>query len=415
MAVFAAFLGALVSLAVATLVFRSRENRRRALAAYDLEEKVRKRTASLQEELNRASKLAAVGQLVAGVGHEINNPLAYVLANLELVAEQTPTSDPDLTASIVDAKDGVERIRQIVRDLQVFSRTDEAEHMIDVQQVLQRSIRMAKTQVKHAANLVVDLRPLPAICANETRLGQVFLNLLVNAAQAIGIGNVAENEIRVRSYTDPQGRAVIEVQDTGPGMTAEVRSKIFQPFFTTKPVGSGTGLGLAICRSIVNALRGDIEVESEPGKGALFRVVLPQPIVRRERKASAPVVFSNKRKRVLVVDDEPLICRAVQKLLTAEHDVVTYSSSKQALDQIRAGERYDVIFCDLMMPELSGIDFYEGIGASAPELLPRVVFMTGGVLNDRTRGFLVGLRNALLEKPLSPKTLRRAVNDVVVH
>ncbi|MEO7109473.1 MAG: response regulator, partial [Polyangiaceae bacterium] len=187
--------------------------------------------------------------------------------------------------------------------------------------------------------------------------------------------------------------------------------KIFDPFFTTKAVGSGTGLGLSICRSIVVALKGDIDVVSELGKGALFRVILPPPRVRRERKASYPLVPSEFRKRVLVIDDEPLICRAVQKSLLAEHDVMTHVSSRRALEEIRAGERFDVIFCDLMMPEMSGIDLYEALRLIAPELQSRIVFMTGGVLNERTRGFLVGTPNALLEKPLSSKNLRRCVAE----
>jgi CheY-like chemotaxis protein len=269
---------------------------------------------------------------------------------------------------------------------------------------------MANTQIRHAARLTVDLGQLPTVNANETRLGQVFLNLLVNAAQAIGEGSADKNEIRVRSFTDAAGRAVVEVQDSGPGIAPEISSKIFDPFFTTKPIGSGTGLGLSICQSIVVALSGSIEVVSELGKGALFRVVLPPNKIRRERKASAPLLPSLTRRRVLVVDDEPLICASFRKTL-GEHDVITQVDSRVALEQIRNGARYDVIFCDLMMPDMNGIDFYEALRVSVPELLPRVVLMSGGVLNDRTRGFLVGNPNPFLDKPVRAKSVRRLVAE----
>ncbi|MEO8877347.1 MAG: ATP-binding protein [Polyangiaceae bacterium] len=407
----AGLVATLSMLVVALLGKGKRHARTRAAAeASAIELAVIERTQTLQLDLQRAMKLASVGQLVAGVGHEINNPLSYVSANLELVAEQAQKlGDEAMISSLADAKDGVERIRQIVHELQIFSRTDESEHAVDLRKILERSIRMAGAQIRHAAKLVTDLREVPSICANETRLGQVFLNLLINAVQAIGDGHAAENEIRVTCFTDSNGNAIVEIKDSGPGIPSEVRTRIFEPFFTTKPIGSGTGLGLSICRTIITALRGDIVVESELGKGSLFRIKLPQPSVRRERKASLPLVPSDTRRRVLVIDDEPLICRAIERSLASEHDVVSEVSSRRALERLQSGEMFDVILCDVMMPEMSGIDLYEALRNSAPEAISRIVFMTGGVLTERASGFLVATTSPLLQKPLNAKKLRATI------
>jgi signal transduction histidine kinase/ActR/RegA family two-component response regulator len=370
------------------------------------------RIEDFQVEVTKNARLATIGQLAAGVGHEVNNPLAYIVTNLEFVADTLdPSGDPEIRSAVADARDGAERIRQIVRELQVLSRTDESVHTVDLNTILERSIRMAGTQIRQAARLVQDLRVVPPLTANETRLGQVFLNLLVNAAQAIGEGRVEENEIRVTSYTDARGLAIVEIKDSGPGMAADVHAKIFQPFFTTKRSGAGTGLGLSICHTIIAALGGDISVESAPGKGTLFRVSVPPPAFLRERKVTLPAVASGSRMRVLVVDDEPLICRAIQKSLAADHDVTIETNPRHALERLRSGERFDLVLCDLMMPDLSGMDLYQALKASAPEVLGHVVFMTGGVFSARAREFMKSVPNTLLEKPLNSKRLRAIIAE----
>ncbi len=370
------------------------------------------RVATFQVEVTKNAKLATVGQLAASIGHEINNPLAYIITNLEFVAEQlAPAADPEVRTSLADARDGAERIRQIVRELQVVSRNDETQHTVDLNTIVERSIRMAGTQVRQAARLVQDLRVVPPVSANETRLGQVFLNLLVNAAQAIGEGRVEQNEIRVSSYTDVAGRAIVEVSDSGPGIGPEARARLFQPFFTTKKSAAGTGLGLSICQTIIGSLGGEITVASELGKGAVFRVCLPGQAARRERKASMPAVRSRSRLRVLVVDDEALICRAIQKTLANDHDVTSETSSRVALERLRAGERFDLVLCDLTMPELSGVDFYEALKACAPDVVDHIVFMTGGVFSERARTFSKSVSNTFLEKPLDAKRLRAIIAE----
>ena len=255
-------------------------------------------TKALQEKMVKqlivADRMSSVGTLAAGMAHEINNPLAFVAANLEMILDQlaildsatpsdatpsgaTPSSKfADLSDMALDAQAGAERIRKIVRGLKTFSRAEEERRaVIDIHPLLDQSIDLAFHEIRHRARLVRDYGPIPSVNADEARLGQVFINLLVNAAQAIAEGDSAANEIHVVTFTDERGRAVIEVRDTGPGIPASLIGRVFDPFFTTKPVGIGTGLGLSICHNIVIAMGGEISVISERGAGTAFVVALP--------------------------------------------------------------------------------------------------------------------------------------------
>jgi signal transduction histidine kinase len=236
----------------------------------------------IQQRLRIADRMASVGMLAAGVAHEINNPLAYVTANLGYLGEALKRLDPgtidnaaELGDVLEEAHEGCERIRQIVRDLKMFSREDEApSRPVELKRVLESSINMAWNEIRHRARLVKDFTEVPPVLAKESRLGQVFLNLLVNAAQAIPEGGADRNEIRVtlRSEAD---RVLVEVRDTGSGIPPETLPRIFDPLFTTKPVGIGTGLGLSISHSIVRGMGGEITVDSVIGKGTTFTVSLP--------------------------------------------------------------------------------------------------------------------------------------------
>ena len=212
---------------------------------------------SLETRLRIADRMASVGTLAAGVAHEINNPLAYVMANLAFVVEEL-RRDFGGMAEVIEALDearaGAERVRVIVRDLKTFSRQHQDELVpVDVRKVLEASVSIAWNEIRHRARLVKLLADVPDVMASEARLGQVCLNLLVNAAQALPVGAAEKNEIRLTTSLEA-GRVVIEVADTGPGIPPEVLSRIFDPFFTTKAAGVGTGLGLSICRSIVQSL-----------------------------------------------------------------------------------------------------------------------------------------------------------------
>jgi signal transduction histidine kinase len=236
----------------------------------------------LQEQLMVAERMASVGTLAAGVAHEINNPLAAVVANLELAlrtVERLPQELPDLgelRAELRDAHEAAHLVRQIVRDVKVFSRSvDERAGPVDVRQVLDSTVRMAWNEIRHRARLLKSYDSVPPVWTTDARLGQVFLNLLINAAQAIEIGHVDSNQIRLVTRTDDRGRAVVEIADTGVGISAENLGRIFTPFFTTKPPGGGTGLGLSISHRIVKELGGELRLASEPGRGTLASVALP--------------------------------------------------------------------------------------------------------------------------------------------
>ncbi|NVJ14807.1 GAF domain-containing protein [Myxococcus sp. AM010] len=249
---------------------------------------------AMQAQLVVSDRLAAVGTLAAGVAHEINNPLAFVLSNLSFLAgelhalarELPPGRMGELEEVLREATDGAHRVRQIVRDLRTFSRgDDEVATAVNVKAVLESAITLARSELKLRARLVRDYREVPLVEGNEGRFGQVFLNLLINAAQAIPLGHSERHEVRL-SLRTAGDRVVIEVRDTGVGMPPEVRARIFDPFFTTKPVGEGTGLGLSICHGIVTGFGGDISVESEEGRGSIFRVSLP--VAQRAKEPVAP-------------------------------------------------------------------------------------------------------------------------------
>ena len=378
----------------------------------------------MQEQLLISDRMASVGTLAAGVAHEINNPLAAVVANLELVAKDlTALSDElqiegrlqEVFDELRDARDGADRLRHIVRDLKIFSRSTDEERSgpVDVRRVLESSLRMAWNEIRHRARLVKEYRDTPPVDANEARLGQVFLNLIVNAAQAIREGKAAENVIRVSTEIDgASGRVAVEIRDSGTGIPPQNLSRIFDAFFTTKAVGVGTGLGLSICHRIVTGLGGEITVDSSLGKGTTFRVLLPPsasalPAAVQLREVAA----SLRRGKVLVVDDEPAIAKALGRALEPEHEVTIAPNADQASRLIVAGSRYDVILCDLMMPQMTGMDLHADLQQSAPEQATRMVFLTGGAFTSEARSFLDGVPNQRIEKPFDTQQVRAIVND----
>jgi signal transduction histidine kinase len=371
---------------------------------------VRAERTQMQRQLVLSDRMASLGLLAAGVAHEINNPLAVLMGHLELVqraVSQTCASPhhdcaaPLVEESVRAARDAAVRVRQIVADLRLFSRADE-EHRgpVDIVQVLESAVRMANNEIRHRARLVSELRPVPAVIANQFRLGQVFVNLLVNAAQAIPEGRSDRNEIRLKTWAR-DGQVLIEVSDTGVGITPDLLPRVFEPFATTKRFEGGTGLGLSICHRIVAEHGGQITVESEPGHGTTFRVSLP---AQAEAPAPSPPAppgspAGSRRGRILFIDDEPMLCELVTQVLKGRHDVAAVTSAREALTRVGRGDRFDVILCDLMMPVMTGMELYEELGRVAPELRERVVFLTGGAFTGAARSFLSRVTNPRLEKP----------------
>jgi len=370
-----------------------------------------------EAQLIISDRMASVGSLAAGVTHEINNPLAAVLANVELAIGDARSLGSNrtierLVEELSDAQEAANRVREIVRDLKLFSRIEEERHgPVDAREVLESALRMAWNEIRHRARLVRSFEDVPLVHANDARLGQVFLNLLVNAAQAIPDGRAESNEIRVALRRVGE-RVLVEFSDTGSGMSEEVLRQVFTPFFTTKAPGVGTGVGLPVCQRIVSALGGQISAESKIGVGSTFRVLLPTAnVVGAAPPPSYPAATTEplRRGRVLVVDDEPMVALAVRRSLESQHDVSVVNRAQDAIDMLRAGERFDVIFCDVMMPNVTGIDFYKEVSALAPSELDKVVFLTGGAFASQARQFLETIPNMRVDKPFTPDELRRLV------
>ena len=377
-----------------------------------------------QKRLVAADRMMSVGTLAAGIAHEINNPLSYLIANLDTMGEElreraaepgTPRQ-PHLEAMLRDAREGAERVNQIVRGLRTFSRHDEEHRVVmDVRPAVEMAINVAFNEIRHRARLVKELGVTPRILADAGRLGQVLVNLLVNAAHAITEGDAQANEIRVATFTDADGRAVLEVHDTGCGMPEEILARIFEPFFTTKPFGVGTGLGLSICHNIVTALGGTISVRSAVGRGTTMRITLPAapaktvpPIAAAASDARALVP---RRAAVLVVDDEPAIGLALRRVLR-DHDVTVVTTGRAAIELLASGRDFDVIFSDLMMPQMTGQELHDEILRRWPEHAARVVFITGGAFTNAAKEFLERVENHRINKPFTPESVRAAVRKL---
>ena len=391
----------------------------------------------MQARLILGDRMASIGTLAAGVAHEINNPLAYILANLESAGRQVtehleagasllthpPQGLParfllsladleDCREALSEASEGAERVRDIVRDLKAVSRNDEGHrNPIDLQKVVESSIRMASNEIRHRARLVKNFAEAPVVQGSDGRLAQVFLNLLVNAAQAIPEGAAHQNEVKVTIRTDAQGRAVVDISDTGEGIPLEARARIFDPFFTTKPVGVGTGLGLSLCGGIVASLGGELTFESEVGRGTVFHVALPTSGDAVQPEAPTPVAATPcRRGRILVIDDEPMIGAAIRRSLSPRHEIVVFTSAREALSCLQSGQRFDLIFSDLMMPEMTGMEFYGELKRFAPEVAKSVIFLTGGAFTARAKRFFDEVPNLRLEKPFQVARLESVVN-----
>jgi PAS domain S-box-containing protein len=359
-----------------------------------------------------SARLAVVGTLAAGAAHEINNPLAYILSNLAFVEETLQELGPELEESrraLGEARGGAQRVCDIVAGLKAFSRRDDSPRAAtDVAQVVQSALQLTNNQLRHHATIVTRLGAVPQVLANARQLEQVFINLLVNAAQAVPPGRASAHQVTVTVRKGAAREVVIEVQDTGPGLSAEARAHLFEPFFTTKPVGSGTGLGLSICHGIVTAHDGRLEVDSAPGNGSTFRVVLPGLVdqLAQPRAAEAGVVALAAGGRVLVLDDEPPVAKAIARALKGGPEVVVVNDSRQALARIEGGEAFDLVVCDLMMPELSGEEFQQRLRGLRPALAESMIFVTGGAFTDAAADFLGKTKNACLQKPFAPNALR---------
>ena len=372
-----------------------------AVLAFARDVSARKR---IEQELVRADRLASIGMMSAAVAHEINNPLAYAQLCLQFLERELPGLLGDKREWAIEqlrnASHGIDRVATIVRDLRSFARPDSGEvGRVDVIACIEQAIKLVDNEVRHRAQLVREFHDVPAVHANGSRLEQVFVNVLVNAAHAIPAGDVSNHEIRV-TVRSRDNTVAVAVRDSGPGVPPELRDRVFEPFFSTKAVGVGTGLGLAVCRSIVEQLGGRIELDSAGERGGAV-VTITLPVHRGEPvSAPAPTVVepaAPRRLRVLVVDDEPLVRRALANILGRHHEVSLAEHGRQALEQI-AADRIDVVVCDMMMPVMNGKELYEHLLAHEPALARRFVFITGGSFGAAAT-FLEETRVEILYKP----------------
>jgi two-component system cell cycle sensor histidine kinase/response regulator CckA len=389
------------------------------------------REAELSRQLAVAHRLAAVGTLASGVAHEINNPLASMTANIELLIDQlaaigagtSTTSLAETRAMALDVRAGAERIRRIVLELTTHTRGDgERRLALEVHAVVELAAALAASELGARARLVKELGPIPEVRADEASLVRVLVNLLLNATQALPEDDIERHEIRIVTSTDHAGRAVIEVRDSGPGIPASVVDRLFEPFFTTKAVGAGSGLGLYVCHNLVSAMGGEITASNQRGGGASFRVTLPAAASAGEgevagRTSTPSVVTPAKtvaRASILVVDDDRAVGVALCRVLR-DHDVRAVTEARSGLEMLAAGQEFDVIISDLMMPEMSGMDFYEELTRRFPAAAERVVFISGGTFTPGAAAFLARVPNARLEKPFDPRKLRELIERTVAR
>lgn len=374
----------------------------------------------IQLRLQISDRMASIGTLAAGVAHGINNPLAYVISNLDYVKNklarpwtELPSEDVREVRELVEESlEGADRVRRIVGDLRSFSRqSDDRVQAVDLISVIERALNMAMNEIRHRARVLLELSPVPRVLGTESKLGQVVLNLLVNAAQAIEAGNVESNSITVRTLLDKHGRPRLEIQDTGVGIPEEYLRRVFDPFFTTKPVGVGTGLGLSIAHRIVSEFGGEIGIESEHQKGTLVWLALetaPIEVVPSIKPSFPPPSERPHSARILIVDDEPAILRALSRVLSG-YQVTRALSGKEAVAHIEQSGPFDVVFCDVMMPELSGIDVYERAKQVCPGQEQRIVFITGGAFTEQAAAFIDSIDNPKLGKPFDGGEVRALV------
>jgi PAS domain S-box-containing protein len=361
----------------------------------------------LESELLLADRMASLGRLAQGVGHEINNPLAYAMLHLELLGHCVPAAGHE---SLAAAREGLTRIASIVRSLSAFGRGDgETVGGVDVHRAIDAAVDLVRNRLVHRGRLERAYRAEAPARANEFRMTQVFVNLLVNAIDALGEEGGGLVTIRTR---DDDEWVVIEVSDSGPGIAAEHRARIFDPFFSTKPFGSGSGLGLSISHAIVHGWGGVLELATDT-PGTTFRVFVPRAVAAETVRTTTAAVpsLAGRRARVLVVDDEPLVGKVVARVLS-EHHVVAVASVDEALEELARPE-FDCILCDVMMPGRDGRHLHEELKGMDGTLAERVVFMSGGVFEPQIQAWLDGLPNPCLAKPFDGATLRRVIRDAI--
>jgi PAS domain S-box-containing protein len=383
--------------------------------ARDITEKKRvaSELAQQRESLYQREKLAALGSLLAGVAHELNNPLSVVVARAVLLEEK---GDAATQAAATKIRTAAERCARIVRTFLAMARQQKPHRsLVAVNDVVLAALDITSYAIRTSSiEVTLDLaKDIPLILADADQLHQVLLNLIINAQQSLQ-ECPAPRRIRVESRFDLTVDMIrVAVADNGPGIPAQLRPRVFEPYFTTKPIGVGTGVGLAVSLGIVEAHGGTLSVQCPPAGGAVFTIALPVDMLVTTGVEPAATSAPNRGQRsILVVDDEPEIRDSLAEILTgAGHRVSTASSGREALNLI-AAESYDVILTDIRMPDLDGRAFYEEVARRWPERAGHIVFITGDTLASAMREFVSSSGRPVIEKPFLPSDVRRVVAEL---
>jgi PAS domain S-box-containing protein len=374
-----------------------------------------------EAQLLQGDRLAALGTLAGGMAHAINNPLTYVLLNLEDLSEQLPKLAEqqgfmqEAVQRLKEAHDGAERVAHVVRQMRAFARSESSvAAAIDVREVLDAALALVGNEIRHRGNLITEYEDVPLVFAAQARLEQALLNLLLHAARALPDADFAPPDVRVALRLEDENRVLIEVTYA----TLDDAAVAQGPFDPLSSISGGVDAGLAICHGIVTSLGGEMRCAIRPGRGTSFQVLLPAAEWTRPEASPAPqpqpsLLPPSDRARVLVVDDDPGVGKALRLMLEEDHDVTCVTSPRDALKLLLADGGFDIVFCDLMMPELSGVDLYQALYLNRPGYERRLVFMTGGAFMPEEASFVTQVKSPIMEKPFDMRRIQALVRRAV--
>ena len=370
-----------------------------------------------RDALHQSEKLGALGSLLAGVAHELNNPLSVVVGQALLMKETA--RDPKIAARAAKIGKAADRCSRIVKTFLAMARQQASERTaVDVTEIVESTLEVTGYSLRTSGiDVTLELAPdLPPVWADADQLNQVVTNLIVNAQQAMSATDGPRRLVIASSCDRRRGLVRLSLRDSGPGIPPEIRSRIFEPFFTTKEVGAGTGIGLAVCHRIVESLHGEITVDSKPGAGAVFTLSLPvapaQESPLPERRARR---LRSRSCRVLVIDDEKDVTRMLSDILVAEgHEVRTAESGQRALELL-SRHGFDVILSDLRMPNMDGPRLFAKLMELSPSLLRRVAFITGDTFSPKVSEFLKESGRPYVQKPFAPLEVHELIDKVLAE
>jgi signal transduction histidine kinase/ActR/RegA family two-component response regulator len=386
-------------------------------SAYDLTERraVEEQMARQRDALYQSEKLSALGSLLAGVAHELNNPLSVVVGHAQLMKETA--GDTRVVERATKIGNAADRCSRIVKSFLAMARQRPPERRaVDLSDIVQATLDVTGYSLR-TANIEVRLEldpAVPPVWGDSDQLNQVVTNLIVNAQQAM-MEVTTPRVLTIRdSHDAARGEVVLTLSDSGPGIPEEIQSRIFEPFFTTKDIGEGTGVGLAVTHRIVEAHDGQIRVDSELGKGTTFTVSLPVSTAAAETEPRAQTAGTpGPAAHILIIDDEPEVAQMLGDILAAQgHKVVTAGSGQKAL-RLLEGQRFDVILSDVRMPELDGPSLYAALERRDATLLRRTAFISGDTLSPSARVFLQRVQRPFIEKPFTLDEVRALVGRIL--